>query len=148
MMTEDVRTEDGGAGRARLRTLLEAEYDRLVDLRRAVGGDVLEEIDSMGQELSSADQHPADSGTELEDRERDQSLLERLDRQLRDVDDALGRLDRGEYGLCEVCAQPIGEARLEALPATRFCLAHQAMAEREVGRSGASGDEARSVTPL
>ena len=127
-------TQGAGADQGVHRAVLEAEHERLVGLRRSVGGDVLDEIGSLGSELSAADQHPAESGTgSIEDRERDQSLLEQLDQQLRDVDDAIMRLDRGEYGLCEVCGELIGEAQLEALPATRFCLLHQELAEREVG---------------
>lgn len=145
-MTDDTRVATGRTDRATIRQLLETEYDRLVELRRAVGGDVLEEIDSAGRELSQVGHHPADSGTEPGDLERDQALLERLDRQLRDVDDALGRLDRGEYGRCEVCGRSIGEARLEALPATRFCLTHSGLGGREAGGAPATGGGA--VTPL
>ena len=32
-------------------------------------------------------------------------------------------MDAGSYGLCERCGQPIGDERLEALPAARLCLA-------------------------
>ena len=141
-------TSDGAPPPESRRSALEAEHERLVGLRRAVRGDVLGEFGSERQELSSVDRHPGDSGPELEDRERDQSFLEQLEQQLRDVDDAISRLDRGEYGLCEVCGQPIGEARLEALPATRFCLLHQELAEREVGRVGASGGGAGPVSPI
>jgi DnaK suppressor protein len=39
-----------------------------------------------------------------------------------EVDAALGRLDRGEYGACEVCGTRIAEARLEARPIARTCV--------------------------
>ena len=147
-MADEGTAQDGGATLGRQRAVLEAEHERLVGLRRAVGGNVLDELDSDGQELSAVDQHPADSGTGLEDRERDQLFLEQLGQQLRDVDDAIGRLDRGEYGRCEVCGQPIGDARVEALPTTRFCLLHQELAEREVGRVGVSGGRTGPVSPI
>jgi DnaK suppressor protein len=51
----------------------------------------------------------------------DLSILEDLESELRDVEHALHRLDDGTYGTCEVCGGPIGEARLEAAPATRVC---------------------------
>ena len=35
---------------------------------------------------------------------------------------ALERFGAGSYGVCEVCGKPIGEARLEAMPAARFCI--------------------------
>jgi len=49
---------------------------------------------------------------------------------------AAHRLDRGTYGTCQACGRPIGDERLEALPATRFCVEDQAKAEREPGFPG------------
>ncbi len=51
----------------------------------------------------------------------DLSVLEELETELHDVEHALHRLDDGTYGTCEVCGEAIGEARLEAAPATRVC---------------------------
>jgi RNA polymerase-binding transcription factor DksA len=42
---------------------------------------------------------------------------------LREVDAALDRMDTGTYGRCQKCGNPIAEERLEALPATRLCIA-------------------------
>ena len=42
--------------------------------------------------------------------------------ELRQVDDALARLDAGEYGTCAECEEPIGEARLQALPYATLCI--------------------------
>lgn len=39
-----------------------------------------------------------------------------------DIDRALGRLEEGKYGLCEVCGQPIPQTRLDARPATSRCV--------------------------
>ena len=87
-------------------------------------------------ELSSVDQHQADTGTETFNRERDMSILESLEAELADVEHALRRLDEGTYGTCEACGRPIDDARLEAMPATRFCLEDQAAAEQEARMSG------------
>ena len=43
---------------------------------------------------------------------------------LAEVDAALQRLERGEYGLCETCHDPIEPERLRADPLTRFCIDH------------------------
>src|SRR5581483_3672253 len=82
-------------------------------------------------ELSSSDQHMADLGSETFEREKDLSILEQVEAELADVDHALRRLDDGTYGVCEACGKPIDEARLEALPAARFCLDDQSKAEQE-----------------
>jgi RNA polymerase-binding transcription factor DksA len=88
------------------------------------------EDESLG-ELSSMDQHQADVGTETFNRERDLAILENVEAELADIEHALKRLDDGSYGRCEACGKPIGDDRLEAMPAARFCLDDQAVAERE-----------------
>jgi DnaK suppressor protein len=42
-------------------------------------------------------------------------------RQLAEIDDALLRIELGEYGVCEACGRPIEIDRLEAVPSARFC---------------------------
>src|SRR3954464_11646299 len=86
-------------------------------------------------ELSAVDQHQADVGTETFEREKDLSILEQIEAELADAEHALKRLDDGTYGPCEVDGKPIPEARLEAMPAARFCLEHQAEAERQAARA-------------
>ena len=54
--------------------------------------------------------------------------------ELRDIDDALRRLDDGTYGICEECGKPIDEARLEAVPWARYCVVDQARVERALSR--------------
>lgn len=117
-------TSDEGTGHtSAVRDRLLAERERLVSLRDGVesdlGGD--SESGSLG-ELSDADQHPADTGTETFNRERDLGLVESIDGELSDVEAALERLEKGTYGICEACGRPIGAERLEAVPATRFCV--------------------------
>lgn len=70
-------------------------------------------------ELSQYDNHPADSGTELYEREKDLSLREHLREQLEDIKDAIQRIDNGTYGICEVTGKPIPMERLEAIPTAR-----------------------------
>lgn len=50
---------------------------------------------------------------------------------LKDIDDALRRLDEGAYGKCIDCGRPIEPARLEAVPWARYCLADQEKHDRE-----------------
>ena len=58
-----------------------------------------------------------------------------LDDLLRRVDDALARFDRGAYGICELCAEPVEEAWIRVDPLTRFCLDHlDAAAQRALER--------------
>jgi YteA family regulatory protein len=79
--------------------------------------------ESMG-ELSSYDNHPADEGSELYEREKDIALNEHTDLQLRNINKALEAMENGTYGKCEVCGEEISYERLEALPNTTYCKEH------------------------
>ncbi len=131
------------------RQRLADERERLDEVRSTFDAEGLteqSESDSVG-ELSSYDQHQADLGTETFEREKDLSILEQVEAELADVEHALRRLDEGTYGTFEVCGKPIPEERLEAMPATRFCLEHQAEAEREVRISGERADVGPGQAP-
>ena len=41
---------------------------------------------------------------------------------LRAIDDALGRVEQGTFGICMDCEEPIAEVRLDAVPWTRVCI--------------------------
>jgi DnaK suppressor protein len=69
-----------------------------------------------GLEGDLIDQANADAEAELQIR------LHQTDRRLlRAIEEALGRIRQGTYGVCGVCNQPISKARLEAVPWTRRC---------------------------
>jgi DnaK suppressor protein len=67
-------------------------------------------------ELAHVDQHPADTATELYDRELEDSLRLRLEEELAAIERAEKRLEEGTYGLSVESGQPISDARLEAIP--------------------------------
>jgi len=47
------------------------------------------------------------------------------------IDEALKRLKREEFGVCQLCHQEIGRKRLEAVPWTLYCINCQEKAEEE-----------------
>jgi DnaK suppressor protein len=99
-----------------LRGQLEGERARLTGQISAL---------SVGHEESLAyDENFADSGQVAAEQGENKALLHQLNEQLDEVNRALAKVDDGTYGLCERCGQPIGEARLEAMPATRYCIQH------------------------
>jgi len=124
---------DGDEARRRL----EAERARLNQVKDDFDVENLadESEDENLSELSSVDQHQADVGTETFEREKDLSILEQIEAELADVEHALKRLDDGTYGTCEFDGKPIPTERLEALPAARFCVEHQAEAEQQAARA-------------
>ena len=117
---------------------LDEERQRLEGVRSELAGVRAESQEDGLQELSSYDQHQADVATETFEREKDLSILDQVEGELADVEHALQRLDEGTYGTCEACGKPVADERLEAMPATRFCVDDQALAERE-SRTNARG---------
>ena len=115
---------------AAVRQRLESERARLQGVLDAAGrgnGD---------QEGVRPDQLPAEQAAETLNRELDSTVEMRVRNELAAVEAALHRLDLGRYGLCEVCGGEIGEARLEAMPAARYCVTDQARAEKDARLRG------------
>jgi RNA polymerase-binding protein DksA len=85
--------------------------------------------DSAG-DLSGYSFHMADVGTDAMEREKAFQLASAEGRILMEINEALRRMARGEYGVCESCGNPILRARLEAMPTARLCLACKEKEER------------------
>jgi RNA polymerase-binding transcription factor DksA len=120
--------------KAKARKRLEEERARLEGVR---DGLLREEADTEASaELSNVDQHLGDLGSDTFEHEKNQSLLEQVSDELLQIDAAVQRLERGTYGTCQACGRPIGAERLDAQPATRFCVDDQAKAERDLGLPG------------
>lgn len=74
-------------------------------------------------EVDSADENEvADKLEELED---NSSIATKLESQLKEVEAALERIQKGTYGMCEVCKKPIEPERLEANPSARISIKHK-----------------------
>ena len=85
--------------------------------------------DSAG-DLSGYSFHMADVGTDAMEREKAFQLASAEGRILLEINEALRRIARSEYGRCESCENPILRARLEAMPAARLCLSCKEKEER------------------
>lgn len=73
-------------------------------------------------ELSVIDNHPADIASETFEIEKNRALKANEITQMKMIDNALSRIDRGVYGICEICGREIGEERLEAIPSANLCI--------------------------
>jgi DnaK suppressor protein len=82
----------------------------------------LEEL-GYGSEGLSYDPNFADSSQVTAERGETEALAVRLTNNLVDVEHAIAKFDAGTYGVCESCHQEIAPARLEAMPAARYCIA-------------------------
>ena len=113
------------------RERLEAERSRLIEVRDAATRLSNAANEAAERELSTVDQHPAEQATETLERELDLGVLQSVEAELAEVEEALRRLEGGSYGRCETCGKEIAEGRLEAMPAARYCVEDQAKAKRD-----------------
>ena len=89
-----------------------------------------------------------DLASEERDREINFILSDRERQKIKQIDDALGRLDDGSYGVCQSCGLEIAEERLEALPFTLLCRDCQQEQEREAKSQRRIEDERNTYRKL
>jgi RNA polymerase-binding protein DksA len=132
-----------------------AEFRRLLlDKRRAILGDMsgiesealrTNRQDGSG-DLSNMPTHPADIGTDNFEQEFTLGLLESERALLKEINEALDRIENGTYGVCLGTGQPIGLARLRARPWAKYCIEYARLMEKGLVRpseqlGGAGGDD-------
>jgi DnaK suppressor protein len=92
---------------------------------------LIEQRDELRRRLSDRmsevhiDREPDDEAALASDsstKEMAVATLERERRTLAEIEAALLRMKKGEYGMCASCGEPIPEARLKALPWARVCV--------------------------
>lgn len=135
-------TADSILGRAIARTNAVAEtkkvkpewqgyYDNLVQLRDQLLNQMSGLAKESAQEMPGYSLHMADSGTDNFDRDFALSLLSSDQDAVYEIEEALKRIEKKAYGVCELTNKPIPKARLEAIPWTRFTVEAQAQLEKD-----------------
>lgn len=106
----------------KLAAQLEHERDRLIKIIESHE----EELEEARLTETSADRSPdpgsADAGSLKFEYEKELSVERNAEDLLRKVERALGLIERGEYGICESCGEPIPPARLDILPYATLCV--------------------------
>jgi len=102
--------------------LLAKRKELLVNVHE-IGDEALKKsrLDASG-DLSSMPIHMADLGSDNFEQEFALGLLDSEVQLLREIDDALVRIEEGSYGVCEGTGEQIPVARLEAKPWARYCV--------------------------
>ena len=112
----------------RFRDLLVEERTKLRDSLERLQRDAIQDNpDNLGD--TPARTHLADLASETFEQEEDLGLAEQVSRVLISVNQAIERLERGTYGICENCVAPIPLERLEAIPYATRCAACQSEVE-------------------
>ena len=106
-------------------------YKTLLELRQRL----MEQMNGLAKESAEAMEnyslHMADSGTDNFDRDFALSLLSSDQDAVYEIEEALRRIEKGSYGVCELTGKQIPKARLDAIPWTRFTVEAQAQLERD-----------------
>jgi DnaK suppressor protein len=118
---------------------VQKQRQRLLDLRDelvdAVSGMARDTIRNApeGSEASGSGQHQGDAGSDAYDRDFALSVLAKEQDALYEIEQALYRIKIGSYGICEISARKIPQARLEAIPFARLTVECQTQWEKEYG---------------
>ena len=123
--------------KVKLTPFLEKQKERLIHLRDSmmdsmmgVAKDTLRSR-AEGSEASAFGMHQADAGSDAYDRDFALSLLSQEQDALYEIEQALGRIELGTYGNCEMTNKPIAHARLEAIPFARYTVECQSQLEKQ-----------------
>ena len=105
------------------KTLLLAKYREILTNCTEFEDEALgkSRLDASG-DLSSMPIHMADLGTDNYEQEFALGLLDSERRLLSEIYEALDRMERGQYGICQGTGKPIPKARLEAQPWAKYCV--------------------------
>ena len=106
-------------------------YHHLLELRDQLLAQMNGLAKESAQELPGYSLHMADSGTDNFDRDFALSLLSSDQDAVYEIEEALKRIERKTYGVCELTGKNIPRARLEAIPWTRFTVEAQAQLEKD-----------------
>ncbi len=106
-------------------------YQHLVELRDQLRRQMDGLAQESAQEMAGYSLHMADSGTDNFDRDFALSLLSSDQDAVYEIEEALKRIEKKTYGICELSGKNIPRARLEAIPWTRFTVEAQAQLEKE-----------------
>lgn len=109
LLAERERTQ---AELKRLRSYLEVEAERIIN----------------------SGEDSVDAAADIYEREKTLAIIQTLQNKLLAIERALRAEEKGSYGICEICGQPIHPERLEVMPHTTTCIKCQAKLERRPRR--------------
>jgi len=124
------------------------QRSRMLDTKAKLLAEIESELKAEREANKDEGMDAYDLASEERDREINFILSDRERVKIKQVDDALGRMDEGNYGVCESCGLEIAEARLELMPFTRLCRDCQQDQEREAKAQRRFDDERNAYRKL
>jgi len=130
--TSDVLGDRGSARpRVRIPQKWKDYYRHLTEMRDILISRQSELVKDATEEQPSFSLHMADAGTDSFDRDFALSRISSEQDAVYEIDEALMRIRKGTYGICELTGKPIERHRLEAIPWTRFSADAETLLEKE-----------------
>jgi RNA polymerase-binding transcription factor DksA len=118
-------------GRAKIKPQWAKYHRHLLELRDRLLHQMSGLAKESAEEMSNYSLHMADSGTDNFDRDFALSLLSSDQDAIYEIEEALKRIEKNTYGICELTGKPIPTPRLDAIPWTRFTVEAQSQLERD-----------------
>ena len=106
-------------------------HENLLELRDRLLSQMSGLAKESAEEMPGYSLHMADSGTDNFDRDFALSLLSSDQDALYEIEEAIKRIEKNAYGVCELTGKPIPKTRLQVIPWTRFTVEAQAQLEKE-----------------
>jgi RNA polymerase-binding transcription factor DksA len=105
---------------------LQAERDRTqAELKR-----LRSYLEAEVERITESGEDSVDAAADIYEREKTLAIIQTLERKLAAIERALRAAEKGGYGICEICGEPIDPARLAAMPHTTTCIKCQEKLER------------------
>jgi RNA polymerase-binding transcription factor DksA len=113
--------------RADIKASLERERALTLSQRDRLRRDVADILAAVA-DVATDDEHDPEGATIAYERSRTSALIDQAEIHLREIGQALDRLDAGSYGICSRCRGPIAAERLQMRPAVQTCIVCAAQA--------------------
>ena len=87
-------------------------------------------------QISAGGKDPVDAASDIHEREKTLALIRTMERKLAGIERASDAIEKGSYGICEICGERINPARLAAIPHATTCVSCQDKLDRRVRYQG------------
>jgi len=102
----------------------------LLERKEQILNNIDKQKNEIGELKSSEVSDEADMATISIDSELEETLTKKQLQELQEIDYALGKIDDGSYGICEMCEEEIGLDRLKVKPQARYCIVCREIVEK------------------
>ncbi len=125
----------------KLSAFVKKQYQRLLDLRDELVDTTFDKAQNTlrnhfeGNKASGSGMHQGDAGSDAYDRDLALNILSKEHDALYEIEEAIRRVERGEYGVCEMSGKKIPKERLEAIPFCRLTVESQEKWEEKHGKN-------------